>query len=256
MVSQILFGEPFEVVRVRKNWARIRCGWDNYEGWIDVKQYHDISEEEYIDTLNKPSYSLELVEPVMASDHFIPVLIGSNLPAYDGVNLRLNSTKYTYSGQVINPSESKDNLNLLIKIVRKYLYAPYLWGGRSPFGIDCSGLVQSVFKMIGINLPRDAYQQVKEGELVSFVEEVQPGDLAFFQNDAGRVTHVGIMMDDQKIIHASGRVRIDRLDHYGIYNESTKKYSHQLRVIKRLLPDLRVHTGGSGEKEEMESNSL
>ena len=116
-----------------------------------------------------------------------------------------------------------------------YINAPYLWGGRSPFGIDCSGFTQLVYKIAGKKLPRDAYQQAEIGQTLSFVEEAQSGDLAFFDNEEGSIVHVGILLQDNEIIHASGKVRIDKIDHQGIFNVDTKRYSHKLRLIKKIL---------------------
>jgi gamma-D-glutamyl-L-lysine dipeptidyl-peptidase len=144
--------------------------------------------------------------------------------------------KHTFSGQVIFPEQVTPNADLLLKIARRYLFAPYLWGGRSPFGIDCSGLTQICFKMMGIAIPRDAYQQAEMGETIDFIEQTQAGDLAFFVNQSNNIVHVGILMTEGQIIHASGRVRIDKIDHLGIYNEETQSYSHKLRIVKRILP--------------------
>jgi cell wall-associated NlpC family hydrolase len=124
---------------------------------------------------------------------------------------------------------------LLISYALMYYNTPYLWGGRSPYGIDCSGLSQMVYRMVGISLPRDASQQVKEGQDLSFIEEALPGDLAFFGDDAGVITHVGVIWEQNRIIHASGRVRVDKIDHHGIFNEELKRYTHHLKVIKRIL---------------------
>ncbi len=129
----------------------------------------------------------------------------------------------------------KSIISSIIEFSKSYLNAPYLWGGKSPFGIDCSGFVQVVFKMNGIHLSRDASQQANAGENVSLLDEARPGDLLFFDNDEGDIIHVGILMEDKKIIHASGKVRIDVIDHQGIYNNDIKKYTHKLRLIKRIL---------------------
>jgi len=116
-----------------------------------------------------------------------------------------------------------------------YLNAPYLWGGRSPFGIDCSGFTQVIYKLNGFKLPRDASQQATIGETLSFIEESESGDLAFFDNEEGNIIHVGIMLENNNIIHASGKVRIDKIDHQGIFNSETNTYSHRLRLIKKIL---------------------
>ena len=114
------------------------------------------------------------------------------------------------------------------------LNAPYVWGGRSPLGIDCSGLTQIVYRLQGIDLPRDAYQQAKVGTTLSFIEESEVGDLAFFDDKEGKVIHVGIILEDNHIIHASGKVRIDRIDQQGIFNSEIGKHTHKLRLIKSI----------------------
>ena len=124
--------------------------------------------------------------------------------------------------------------NKFIETALLYLNAPYLWGGRTHFGIDCSGFTQMVYKLNGHKLLRDASQQATQGEPLSFIEESEPGDLAFFDNEEGTITHVGIMMADHHIIHAHGQVRIDHMDHTGIYNAELKKHTHKLRVIKKI----------------------
>ena len=139
-----------------------------------------------------------------------------------------------YTGEIIAPQKEIDT-QLLLEIAYRYIGAPYLWGGRSPFGIDCSGFVQIVFKMMGLMLPRDASQQVNHGVTINFVSEAKIGDLAFFGNEEGDLTHVGIVTEDEHIIHASGKVRIDKLDHQGIFNSETKQYTHKLRLIKRFV---------------------
>jgi gamma-D-glutamyl-L-lysine dipeptidyl-peptidase len=237
MVSQLLFGETVEVHDQVGPWRRIVCSWDQYQGWVDEKQLHLLTPSEYEKYNDKSAVNLSLVEGLMAADHFIPLTMGASLPNYDGIRLELGEKSFQFSGPVVTPGLLPPNGDWIIKIAKRYMHAPYLWGGRSPFGIDCSGLTQIVFKMAGISLLRDASQQVMQGRAVDFMEQCQAGDLAFFENTKGSISHVGIMMSDCNIIHASGRVRMDKVDHFGIFNKEMNKYSHQLRVVRRFLPD-------------------
>lgn len=235
MVSQLLFGETYTVVETRRRWVHIRCSFDDCEGWIDHQQAYFITEKVHQNMQKNCAYSLEIVGGAMTSDHYIPIVMGSTLPNCDGMNLKINQKRYTFSGQIIQPKAVKITPSLLIKIARKYLYAPYQWGGTSPFGIDCSGFTQAVFKMVGTRLKRDVGEQVHQGDLISFFEEAQPGDLAFFDNRKGKIIHTGLILPENQIIHVSGRVRIDTINAKGIYDIESQKYSHKLRVIKRLL---------------------
>ena len=255
MVSQILFGEMVEILESRGSWSRIRCSWDSYIGWVDGKQLKSITPDEYHLYRLNHACSIELVQPAAAEGYYLPITIGANLPSFDGLRFFLNGSSFQFSGQAITPSEIEPSTEMLLKIARRYLYAPYLWGGRSPLGIDCSGFTQVVNKLVGISLPRDASEQVEEGELIDFIELAQEGDLAFFENNKGRITHVGILMPENQIIHASGQVRIDKIDHYGIYNVDRKKYSHRLRVIKRVLPTLE-RSDTLAEQEIIDKNQV
>jgi len=203
---------------------------------VDTKQLKPITPDEFHLYRLNHACSIELLQPAAGEGYYLPITIGANLPNFDGLRFSLNGSSFQFSGQAITPTEIEPSAEMLLKIARRYLYAPYQWGGRSPLGIDCSGFTQVVNKLVGISLPRDASQQVECGELVDFIELAQEGDLVFFDNKKGKISHVGILMADNKIIHASGQVRIDRIDHYGIYHEDKKKYTHRLRVIKRVLP--------------------
>ncbi len=237
MVNQLLFGESWTLVHEEPKWLRIRSDWDGYEGYIDRKQARFRKEGPRLATGDAPqACSLELVHAASSASRHVALVLGSTLPHFDGMNLRLEGEKLVYHGQANDPAQPHpEPLRLLAKMGLKYLGAPYLWGGRSPFGIDCSGLVQVLYKVLGTALPRDAKDQIAFGESVDFAHAAQPGDLAFFDNAEGRVTHVGMLLEPGKILHASGRVRIDALDQQGIYNSETKSYSHKLRLIKRLL---------------------
>lgn len=256
MVSQLLFGETVEILEKKGTWAKVRCSWDNYIGWIDIKQVRLITPSEFKSYQKKHSCSLELIQPAISDDYYLPIALGSNLPNYDGLRFSVNGSSFTFSGQVITPVEIVPNAELVLKIARRYLYAPYLWGGRSPLGIDCSGLTQVVFKLVGINMPRDAYEQVEQGELVDFIEQTQDGDLAFFENRKGKIAHVGILLPERQIIHASGQVRIDKIDHYGIYNTEKEKYTHRLRVIKRILPPQQKQSSEADDTEKIDENQV
>lgn len=239
IVTQLLFGELVDILEVvkGKNWCQVRCDWDGYEGWMDIRQLKKISLDDVETYRTEYAHCLDLSGILTNSDHFLPILMGATLPQYDGVNLHIGDKHYTFGGQAARKGTLEVSAEMIIKMARRYLYAPYLWGGRSPFGIDCSGFTQIVFKMVGLRLRRDASQQVEQGRLVDFIEQAQAADLAFFENEKGRIIHVGIVMDGGFIIHAAGQVRIDKLDHYGIYNEDLGIYSHKLRIIKRFLPD-------------------
>jgi len=236
ILTQLLFGESFEIVNRDHQWVYIKTDYDYYEGWIDEKQMEPVSDLWLEEAKNHLAVSLELAQTVISRDEKIPVLFGSTLPYFDGMNFKIGKRSFLYNGQAHNPLNNHfDPGNLLRKLSNKFLNAPYLWGGRSPFGIDCSGLVQILYKAIGIKLPRDAYQQAGKGQSISFNNETQMGDLAFFSNKAGQIAHVGLLLDQNHILHAYGKVRIDKFDHYGIYHEGLRKYTHKLRIIKRIL---------------------
>ncbi|MFC2109318.1 NlpC/P60 family protein [Bacteroidota bacterium] len=234
LISQVLFGEHFKVLEIRKEWSKIRLAFDKYEGWIDNKQFILISEEKY-DSLEKEGLTLagNLVDFISNENNELSTIpLGANIPNYKNTEFTVGETPYSYEGDIITGKHSKNNL---IKTAFLFLNTPYLWGGKTPFGIDCSGFSQMVYKLNGYKLLRDASQQATQGEVLSFIEESEPGDLAFFDNNEGNITHVGIIMKDNYIIHAHGKVRIDRLDHSGIYNVDTKRHTHKLRVIKKII---------------------
>ncbi|SFD24609.1 C40 family peptidase [Algibacter pectinivorans] len=227
LISQVLYGDFFKILEQRKQWAKIRLAFDNYEGWIDNKQYIEITEQQYkVIHKETPVLSTDLVEFIEdKNQQLFPIVIGSSLNGLSLIN-------HNYEGNFVNLQIDKTNI---IKTAYMYLNTPYLWGGKTPFGIDCSGFTQMVYKLNGYKLLRDASQQATQGEALSFIEESEPGDLAFFDNSEGIITHVGIIMKDNYIIHAHGKVRIDRLDHSGIYNIDQKRHTHKLRVIKKII---------------------
>ncbi|TVZ28488.1 SH3 domain-containing protein [Gillisia sp. Hel_I_86] len=227
MVTQLLYGEYFKVLEERGKWSRIRIAFDSYEGWIDNRQFIKVEESVYFDLSSETRrYSADLIEFLTdESESLTTIPLGSVLNSNEPL-------KNTFDGSSISGTKEKTNL---VKTALLYLNAPYMWGGKTPFGIDCSGLTQMVYMLNGHSLLRDASQQATQGEALSFIEESEPGDLAFFDNSEGTITHVGIIMHDNYIIHVDGKVRIDRIDHSGIFNVDLKRHTHQLRVIKKII---------------------
>lgn len=238
MVTQLLFGETYSIYEEnRKGWKKIKTFYDNYECWIDEKQSTEITVEEFEQINNTTKFvTTEIISLLKnkKTNYLMPIVIGSSLPNFFDEALLLNEINYAFEG-IKNDSTLTPDKNNIADNAFLFLNTPYLWGGRSPFGIDCSGFTQIIYKLIGIKLPRDAYQQAKIGQTLSFIEESKSGDLAFFDNEDGKIIHVGIMLGDNKIIHASGKVRIDKIDHQGIFNAETNRYSHKLRLIKQII---------------------
>ena len=236
MISQLLFGELAEVLETKgRQWAKVRCAWDNFVGWVATNQLKPVTPTEFERFQQEYAYSLELFHTILAEDFCVPIVMGAQLPGFDGMRFKLAEHYFTFSGQAVFPENMERSPDFILKIARKYLHAPFLWGGRSPMGIDAPGLIQAVFKLAGVQMPREAEQQVFYGEAVDFVEQSQPGDIAFFENKAGRISHCGIILPNNEVLHSYGSVRIDAIDHYGIYNKKEARYTHRLRVVKRML---------------------
>ncbi|WP_273273702.1 C40 family peptidase [Maribacter polysiphoniae] len=226
MVSQLLYGEHYKVLEQRKHWSRIRSAFDKCEGWIQNLQLTFIEETLY-DELNgdkSPHFTIDLVSYIeMDKNNLLPIVLGSVFQ---------QKWNHIHEGALITSKQEKPNL---INTALQYLNTPYLWGGKTPFGIDAAGFTQMVYKINGYHLLRNATAQATQGSALSFIEESEAGDLAFFDNNEGVIDHVGIIMENNYIIHVHGKVRIDRLDHTGIFNYDTKTYTHQLRVIKKII---------------------
>lgn len=238
MISQILFGEVFSILETSENgkWIRVHLQHDHYEGWIDAKQYTSISEDYYQEyqSMSHPCTRQGITVVAFAHASF-PIVGGSTLP-FLSENSEID-LGFAHAEIVSDHQEVEAIYKLegwLLDYALSYLSAPYLWGGRTFFGIDCSGLVQQVFRQLNIQLPRDAWQQALVGSPIDFHQIIQ-GDLSFFKNTEGKITHVGIVLNDGAILHASGEVRIDILDEQGIMNKNNNQYSHHLAFFRRVL---------------------
>lgn len=252
LCNQLLFGESYQVVKKDNTgkWLYIRNAFDQYEGWIAEVQYKSISTE-YFEQLNLQARVLanDLVGYVQKYSRKLPILKGSSLPFFQEGHIKIEQEIIPFDGNALSLTETQAN-HFLIDQALSYLGAPYLWGGRSPFGIDCSGFTQQVFKLSGYSLLRDAYQQATQGDLMTDFAQAQPGDLAFFERD-NRIIHVGIIIDETSfqeiypnqaltaqtypIIHALDAVRIDLLNTQGIYNLERNIYTHKFKEIRRIF---------------------
>jgi gamma-D-glutamyl-L-lysine dipeptidyl-peptidase len=234
MVSQLLFGETLKVIESEDQWFKIIMDFDHYEGWILKNQIIEIESDAYHD-LNKNDsvVSNELVTFISnKNDNLQTITLGANLPFFKKNTFRLNGEVFDFDGKTKTGKLSKNNL---VNTAYLFLNTSFLWGGRTPFGLDCSGFTQMVYKINGYSLLRDSYQQASQGKVLSFIEESDPGDLAFFDNEDGEIIHAGIILANNYIIHCHGKVRIDRLDQSGILNVDTKRHTHKLRVIKQIF---------------------
>ncbi|MBF8457684.1 C40 family peptidase [Kaistella sp. G5-32] len=214
MTSQILYGETVDILEKSAKFIKIKMHFDGYKGWIDAQQIAEISEEYFLE--RKTELVKNTLQTYNTSQGVILLSIGSEV----------NSEK---------TESSFLKVETVSETAKKFLNVPYLWSGRSFFGIDCSGFTQLIYKVHGISLPRESHQQAEIGEVLSFVEESKPGDLAFFENSEGQITHVGMMLSNSEIIHAYGKVRIDSLDSTGIFNKELNKHTHKLRFLRSLF---------------------
>lgn len=235
MISQILFGEYIEVLSIRsKHCIKVRCLFDQITGYIDPKQVWFFKDEDQPPENKGLAISMELSHPVFSQELSLNILIGSSLPRFDGISFYIRKQKFSYSGQAMLDNKELIPTELFLKLLRRFLMSPELEGGRTIFGIDSGAFVQLVFKICHLNLPRHPIYQVDFGNPVFFAKESKLGDLVFCENKNGHIDHVAIVFGKKKVIHVHGQVRIDKLDHHGIFNLDERRYTHKVRIIKRI----------------------
>lgn len=243
MISQLVFGEAIEILKHEDTWIHVRNLYDGYTGWMDTRLASPLQASISPDTLLIGKYADALLLPIFRNDiygykvqvlgrgAFFPDVLCTDaeegIYQFGKVNIEVNlealQNPLPFTGENI------------VNIASDFLNVPYLWGGRSFQGIDCSGLVQMVYRICGIQLPRDAYQQAQCGRSIAF-EQAQPGDIAFFSNSEGKIIHTGIFAGEGEIIHAAGFVKTDELREDGIYDISLAQKTHTLHSIQSQLP--------------------
>jgi len=235
MISQLLWGEPIEIVEVNGSWVLVRSLIDDYKGWVSRIMIKELSQEEF-DRLTEEPFTVVHTDTLCLFDsNTNPNLLPAGSFLYHVNTYKHKARAVDEFIRIISSTvESKPAAHSIANTAEMFLNAPYLWGGKTTYGIDCSGLVQVTFRTLGVYLPRDTGQQVQCGTVVNFIDNAIPGDLAFFDNEEGNIIHVGIIVGKGRIIHASGKVREDSIDHQGIYNSERKEYTHKLRIIKRV----------------------
>lgn len=231
MLSQVLFGERYSIIETAGSWLKIETLFDNYRGWIDSDHLqHSVVENESAGmTLNRSLLCFRNDDTKLVLEAGCEIYNPDFIKKTFRVGNSIYRTVAEFDNNHVSTSDSFTDTAV------KFINSPYIWGGRLPSGIDCSGLTQLVYKIHGIPIPRDSWQQAEAGTAVDFIDAARPGDLVFFDNERGRITHVGMIFSEGLVIHASGRVRIDRIDHQGIFKPEKKGYSHKLRLIRRII---------------------
>ncbi len=237
MESQLLLGEPVRILGDAGKFNHVLQSEDGQEGYVLSEQLQPVSEATYFRQRDAPAFALELFGMMLSDQFGVPVTFGCRLPGYDGIQSVHGAERYLYSGQAVLAEDARPDAELLLRLARKWLYVPELRGGRTPTGIDPAAFVQLLMRVIGLPLPAAVPAMSEGGRSVDFVVQCQEGDLAFFGDARGKLNHVGILLPGSELLHVSGRVRIDGIDHFGIYDREARQYTHRLRIVKRWLPD-------------------
>jgi cell wall-associated NlpC family hydrolase len=231
MLSQVLFGEKYEILGHIGHWMKILTQFDNYTGWIDINHLQHSSEKDKSagHVLNRSLLCFKEDKTKLVLEAGCEIYS----PDFKNKSFKAGQNTYTtgseFSEHHVVTNESVADISL------KFINSPYIWGGRIPSGIDCSGFTQLVYKILGKPILRDSWQQAEAGTEISFIDETKPGDLVLFDDERGKISHVGMILSRGLVIHASGRVRIDSIDHQGIFKAEINDYSHHLRTIRRIM---------------------
>ena len=233
-VYQLLFGDAYEATNRSKdkNWLLIRT--NGVEGWIHRHHHHSISKE-YYDQINQADFkiTLDLVSTLLYQKSKLPILMGSIVPISSAELFKMDE-QFAFNGEAKSIAQKRDP-EFVKSIAMKYLNAPEVVGGRNPFGISASGLINMVFRIAGYTLPWNFQLLSQAGKKVKDLSSSKPGDIAFFKDKKGAIIHAGIIVGENKVIHAFGQVRTDHVNDQGILSTDTKIYSHELAFIRRVI---------------------
>lgn len=233
MCNQILFGEAVKIIKIKhENWLKVESLYDGYKGWLTNHLVTYTDKETAQNPVKK--ITADFISQIKVNGKTINIPAGSSLFQFNKKTGGIKGFQYEFSGKISEPEKIKSKSDAIVAIAHNWLNAPYLWGGKTILGVDCSGFSQTMYKLIGLPIPRDAWQQAQEGKLVKKLGDALPGDLAFF-DDKDEIVHVGILLGADKIIHSAGKVRIDSIDKKGITTADTGKRTHNLKLIKRFL---------------------
>lgn len=236
MINQMLYGETCSIITKRnKHWVKIQMHSDRSTGWVKTSQIK-LTDEKTCESLRvNPARSLELLHTVFNDNNSVNIVLGSLLPSFDGMSFKMLDGKYVFNQLAAQYNGLDKSPELLVKVAKKYLNTPELLGGRTPFGIDGGALIQMVYSFFGVELPRYPSEQILAGKIIYFSNLAQEGDVAFCIDNDGDVCHAGIVVGENEVLHVYGSVRIDKFDHFGFYNRELRKYTHKIRLIKRIL---------------------
>ena len=236
--TQMLFGELCTILEQKSRWNRIKLMSDGQEGWVDAKMTTPMSDDEYKTYSEALTSSAKVIFPMTYAvsennGQTIPLTAGTQLAQYKEGRFEVLGVGFRIDPSMVCVQPLEMNQEHLLQVVRFFLNVPYLWGGKNAMGMDCSGFTQTIMGLFGKNLLRNASEQVQQGEMVDSLKEAKAGDLVFFDHEDGKISHVGIVIDPERVIHCSGRVKVEKLDETGIFSAEQGEYSHHLVVIRR-----------------------
>lgn len=237
--TQMLFGQTCEITESKERWMYVRLDADGQEGWVDAKMVTPMSAKEYTAYRTQYKSCARVVFPVAYAvsennGQTIPLTAGTGLTGYKDGRFEVLGVGFRIEPSMVAATPMEMNEPNLLQVVRFFLNVPYLWGGKNALGMDCSGFTQVIMSLFGKQLLRNASEQATQGRQVTRLSNAKAGDLAFFDHKDGKISHVGIVIDKDRIIHCSGRVKVEKLDETGIFNTEKGDYSHHLVTLRRI----------------------